>query len=216
MPVKKMTPTELHKRQMPYTAISNRVIESITNPVALAIYAYLITKPNSWIVRRSDILNHFESLGLDRYGKAMRDLKAMGLLVDEYIHEDGRLAGRRLVLLGCPEHTDNSMSGKPIIQTIDPLSNKVSTITTTDSNKDLYPFEDFWKLYPKRKDKGAAMKAWKKLSSEDKAKAIEVLPSYQFDTRDNGKWIKNPATWLNAGSFYDEDSTAVTQTRRTF
>lgn len=214
MPIKKLTGSELHKRGLNYTSISNAVVESITNPVALAIYCYLITKPHGWIVRRTDILSHFESLGLDRYSKAMRELKTAGLLIDEYIHEEGRMKGRRLVLLGYPEHADNSISGNPIIQTIDPLSNKGSTTVVTDTNNKLYPFEDFWQLYPKRKDKGAAMKAWSKLSVSDKEKAISVLPKYRFDTKDGGKWIKNPATWINAASFHDDESTA--DKRRTF
>ena len=211
MPIKKLTGSELHKRGLNYTSISNAVVESIANPVALAIYCYLITKPHGWIVRRTDILNHFESLGLDRYSKAMRELKTAGLLVDEYIHEEGRMRGRRLVLLGYPEDSDNSTSGNPIIQTIDPPSNKVSTTVVTDNrNKEL--FEEFWRGYPRKSAKGDALKAFKSLPTEDQEQAIKCLASFVFN--DDLKYIPYPASWLRSKRWLDEQD--VQETRRAY
>ena len=208
MPIKKLTGSELHKRGLNYTSISNAVVESIANPVALAIYCYLITKPHGWIVRRTDILNHFESLGLDRYSKAMRELKAAGLLVDEYIHEEGRMRGRRLVLLGYPEDSDNSTSGNPIIQTIDPLSNKVPTTVATDNiNKEL--FDTFWNWYPRKSAKGDAAKAFKALPPNEKQEAVDGVRIFQFST--DQKYIPYPASWIRSKRWLDEDSKAETK-----
>lgn len=85
----------------------------------------------------------------------------------------------------------------------------------TDKNKDLNPsvtdisFGQFWEAYPKKRGKGAAERAWKKIR-----KPTELLPEIlgaiasqknadQW-TRDGGQYIPNPATWLNERRWEDE------------
>lgn len=77
-----------------------------------------------------------------------------------------------------------------------------------------YPddFDRFWSWYPKRKGKGAALKAWKKLSAADKAAAIDraewVAGCWEHWDPDEQRrqFIQDPATWLNARGWEDEDS----------
>jgi uncharacterized protein YdaU (DUF1376 family) len=72
---------------------------------------------------------------------------------------------------------------------------------------DLFP--KFWKLYPNKKGKAAAEKAWKKLKvTEDLLALITqglakqcVSPGW---TKDNGQFIPHPATWLNGKRWEDE------------
>lgn len=67
-------------------------------------------------------------------------------------------------------------------------------------------FADFWKAYPKKKDKGHAEKAYAKVSEEDRGKILQALEwqkkSDQW-TRDGGKYIPYPATWLNGKGWDD-------------
>ena len=70
-------------------------------------------------------------------------------------------------------------------------------------------FEDFWKAYPKRVAKPAALKAWLKISpvNGDFEKIMEALDwakNSQQWKGDNGKFIPYPASWLNARRFEDE------------
>ena len=75
--------------------------------------------------------------------------------------------------------------------------------------KDLAVFEDFYKAYPKKKSKGQAEKTWNKLSpTNDLLKtmliAIEAAKTSEDWTKDNGKYIPHPSSWLNAKGWEDE------------
>lgn len=71
-------------------------------------------------------------------------------------------------------------------------------------------FDAFWKLYPKKQGKGAALKAWKKIKP-DKALFERIMTAVQDNLdrnqqwrRDNGQYIPNPSTWLNQQRWLDE------------
>lgn len=67
-------------------------------------------------------------------------------------------------------------------------------------------FEQFWKAYPKKKDKQKAKQAWHK----QKPPLDDVLfaLSWQRESaewkKEDGKYIKHPERYLNAGSWQDE------------
>jgi hypothetical protein len=67
-------------------------------------------------------------------------------------------------------------------------------------------FEDFWYKYPKKVGKQEAIKSWKK-AKPDILQVIDALnwqiPSKQWQQED-GKYIPNPATYLNQGRYMDE------------
>lgn len=74
-----------------------------------------------------------------------------------------------------------------------------------------YPndFEEFWKLYPRREGKAAALKSWQRLSMPQKRKAyvslktqISELIKRAGDMR--GNFCPLPATWINQGRFDDD------------
>ena len=70
-------------------------------------------------------------------------------------------------------------------------------------------FEDFWYKYPKKVGKQEAIKSWKK-AKPDILQVIDALnwqiPSKQWQQED-GKYIPNPATYLNQGRWMDEAPT---------
>ena len=61
-------------------------------------------------------------------------------------------------------------------------------------------FEEFWNHYPKKVDKGAALRAFRKAAkTEDVALIINGAEKYAEDPNlPEKQFIKNPATWLNA------------------
>lgn len=77
-------------------------------------------------------------------------------------------------------------------------------------------FDRFWKAYPKKVGKGEARKAFGKLKPTEKLTDQLVIAvgeqklSEQW-RRDNGRFIPNPATWLNQGRWGDELTPAVCQ-----
>ena len=75
--------------------------------------------------------------------------------------------------------------------------------------EDIYPFDEFWKAYPKKKAKEAAKKAWLKLKPDEtlgKAIITAVLKSANTTDwkKENGKYIPHPATYLNGKRWEDE------------
>lgn len=76
-----------------------------------------------------------------------------------------------------------------------------------DKNNTPTPFENFWKLYPKKTGKEYTSKVWERLTTEEQAMALSSLPAHlKLDqwTKDQGRFIPNPATWLNQKRFEDE------------
>lgn len=70
-------------------------------------------------------------------------------------------------------------------------------------------FDSFWKIYPRKIGKLAALKAWKKIKPspdmvEAIMKAIEEQAVCEQWSKDNGQFIPYPATWLNQGRWEDE------------
>ena len=71
-------------------------------------------------------------------------------------------------------------------------------------------FEQFWKAYPKKRAKGDAQKAWSKLKpnadlTDSILKAIEIQKISEDWTKENGKFIPYPASWLNGKRWEDEN-----------
>ena len=74
-----------------------------------------------------------------------------------------------------------------------------------------YPeaFENFWKAYPRKTGKGAALKSWKKIAPKNglAERITESVAQHcqSFDWRkDSGQFIPHPATFLNQRRWEDE------------
>lgn len=68
-------------------------------------------------------------------------------------------------------------------------------------------FETFWSMYPRKIAKGAALKAWLKLTPLDQQLAIDALPNHvkHWKLKQTEKeYICYPATWLNGWRWLDE------------
>jgi hypothetical protein len=81
-----------------------------------------------------------------------------------------------------------------------------------ESKKDTPPampagFVRFWEEYPKKTGKQAALRAWKRAKLPDIGTVIASLEAQKGSdqwTRDGGRYIPNPATWINQGRWEDE------------
>ena len=74
-------------------------------------------------------------------------------------------------------------------------------------------FSNFWSNYPKKKAKGDAEKAWKKVKPEEYDalfKGLEAVKLSEDWLKDEGKYIPFPATWLNGRRWEDETGTLFT------
>lgn len=63
---------------MPFELIDRETIQSIKNPISLAIWVYLQSKPDNWDVSEIEIRKNF-NIGKERYSIAMKELRDLGL-----------------------------------------------------------------------------------------------------------------------------------------
>ncbi|AQS50534.1 hypothetical protein PAEH1_01390 [Paenalcaligenes hominis] len=133
--IKKGSATLFHATGKPYSTISNKAVDAITNPDALAIWTFLQTKDNNWTVIGTWLQKRF-GIGRDRYSRAMSHLEALGLIKYETnrCKETGKLAGRRIIVNFEPvitEMPENPQVGE-------------STVRSTDKSENLQqPIKDF-------------------------------------------------------------------------
>lgn len=74
-------------------------------------------------------------------------------------------------------------------------------------------FTEFWAAYPKKVGKQYALKSWQKIrpDADLHEKIMQAVESQKRDEqwrRDNGRYIPNPATWLNGG-YWDNETGEV-------
>jgi len=65
-------------------------------------------------------------------------------------------------------------------------------------------FDLFWKTYPRKTAKGAARKAWDKLTEENRKAALAGAARFAADPNREETFTPYPATWLNAEQWEDE------------
>ncbi len=102
---------------------------------------------------------------------------------------------------GKAEHNNTRLNTK---------SNTDSMLPAEADSDSIYPsdFMKFWNLYPKKTGKGDALKSWKKLKPSDKLQTTILISvglhisSPQWK-KDKGRYIPNPATFLNQRRFDD-------------
>ncbi len=69
-------------------------------------------------------------------------------------------------------------------------------------------FEQFWKLYPKKKSRKDALKAWNKINPDAELQAVMITALAQHCvsrdwTKDAGQYIPMASTWLNGERWHD-------------
>jgi len=105
-------------------------------------------------------------------------------------------------------------ASEAIAQSKQPASEVLSLARSREKRrgekKENCAFDAFWQAYPKRKSRGQAEKAFAKINpSEQLMQAIlagiERAKTSEQWTRDKGKYIPHPATWLNAKGWEDEE-----------
>lgn len=79
-------------------------------------------------------------------------------------------------------------------------------------------FENFWKAYPKKVGKEAVIKTWKRKQLDPKfdeimAGLMALKQSKQW-TRDEGKYIPNPLTFINQGRWQDSIKVEISQPKQ--
>ena len=110
----------------------------------------------------------------------------------------------------------NQMISDDIRCTRNPIQSESNPNPNPNPNMRAEEFEKFWTAYPKKVGKQAALKAFEKVPKEAYPKlvpAVERQKKSQQWQREDGRFIPNPATWLNQGRWDDEAPETATEKR---
>jgi len=135
---------------------------------------------------------------------------------DQTVHRV--LAGRKLEMLApcyddastipTPSYDDASCLAVALPLPI-PKANTTPPLPPGGGNG-VYPadFLSFWEAYPKKKQKGSALRAWKRASARPPVQVMVDAIKAQAGTdqwkKEGGQFIPYPATWLNGRGWEDE------------
>lgn len=150
----------LHHVRRPYTNILNSTLNLIKDKSALAVFVYLSSKPEDWIVQKTEVAAHF-NCGRDSILKAFSYLKSLGLYASiPRKDETGKITNWEICLYEDPElnphhqNTENAICGeieakaapdKGFVQTTEnprsdksPPLQKKEVLQKKETNKDIY------------------------------------------------------------------------------
>jgi biotin operon repressor len=168
---------------------------------AKGLLAQLLSHAPGWRISQES-LGHSNGVGRDAIRTLINELLEAGYLArseDRERNEKGYLGGYT--------YTTQDPSAQPTLDkpTQDnPLhKNNIIKKNNLKNNERIYSdseFDSFWNHYPKKVDKGAALRAFKRaVKKQDPEDVIAGAKAYAEDPNlPEKQFIKNPATWLNA------------------
>ncbi|MDZ3990354.1 helix-turn-helix domain-containing protein [Pseudomonas sp. Teo4] len=164
----------------------------------------------------------FFGLSVSRVSEIISGLAERGLITIDQIRVGKRVVERRLRLSNPFDKpkTPSENAVNPFGKGGEPPSENTKGSNTSMSNtkrvKDLpvsgsevdAAFEQFWKLYPKKKSRKDAFKAWSKINPDADLQAVMtaalakhcISPDW---TKQGGQFVPNAATWLNGERWHD-------------
>ena len=164
---------------------------------AKGLLAQLLSHAPGWRISQES-LGRDNEIGRDAIRTLINELLNAGYLMrseDRERTEKGYLGGYTYTTQDPTQ--DNPTQDNPLHK------NNITKNTNIKNNERIYSdsqFEEFWNHYPKKVDKGAALRAFRKAAkNEDVALVIDGAKRYAEDANlPEKQYIKNPATWLNA------------------
>lgn len=183
---------------------------------AKAIYAYLASfagAASCCYPSRGKICSDL-GISSDTFSKYLKQLTDCGYLTVAQEKEHGRFSHNVYTLpdmvVPCPivSDTEDSGHGEMVCKSNSSKSNKNKKKNSTTKSS-ASGFVDFWAVYPKKKAKEAAKKAWDKLRPDEELRSV-ILQAVQDQSaspdwkKARGQYIPYPATWLNNRRWEDE------------
>jgi biotin operon repressor len=170
---------------------------------AKGLLAQLLSHAPGWRISQES-LGRDNGVGRDAIRTLINELLEAGYLM----RSEERERGEKGYLGGYTYTTqdptqDNPTQDNPLLKKNIIKKNILKNNERIIENFQNYHFEEFWETYPKKVDKGAALRAFRKAAkTQDLALIIEGAKRYAEDPNlPDKQFVKNPATWLNAESW---------------
>ena len=159
---------------------------------AKGLLAQLLSHSPGWRISQES-LGRDNGVGRDAIRTLINELLEAGYLM----RSEERERGDKGYLGGYTYTTQDPTQDTPLLKKTITKNKMIKNNERIYSESD---FESFWENYPKKVDKGAAIRAFRKaIKNLDPALVIDGAKAYAQDPNLPEKhFIKNPATWLNA------------------
>ena len=186
------------------------------------LLVFLLGKPDHWEVSTHHLIGQTKDClgkasGRDAVRGLIRELEQAGYLRIVLERADGGEFGGRSYTVSESPATDypGPVEPSPVNPPLVSIEgkqglNKAARIEKPMADKDMVEaFEVFWKLYPNKKSKKDARKAWEKLkpSAELRLTLMTALGNHRISrdwAKDDGQYVPMASTWLNGARWTDE------------
>ena len=165
---------------------------------AIGLLAQIMTHVPGWNMSINSLADR-NSVGRDQIRTAIAELEKFGYLTREQSREDGKFA-ETIWRTSDPIEKPLSENSTTVNPTTKNTITKEEQIKNNERTYSDSEFDSFWNNYPKKVDKGAAIRAFRKaIKNTDVKEIIDGARTYAEDPNlPDKQFIKNPATWLNA------------------
>ena len=188
---------------------------------ARGLLVFLLGKPDHWEVSTHHLIGQTKDClgkasGRDAVRGLIRELEQAGYLRIVLERADGGEFGGRSYTVSESPATDypGPVEPSPVNPPLVSIEgkqglNEAARIEKPMADKDMAEaFEVFWKLYPNKKSKKDARKAWDKLkpSAELRLTLMTALGNHRVSrdwTKDDGQYVPMASTWLNGERWTD-------------
>jgi hypothetical protein len=222
---------EMSKESIPFTQVCNKPLQHCTNLEALALWCHLQSRPENWVINPQQIRNHF-AIGKHKVYKLLNYLMRAKLLTRTVqtcakgtyvktsytllngsdfvnIQEDMECAHP---LPGLPELAEPDLDKPPTTnkrnkQIKEKEKTKLLSASSDAPPPDDVSFDDFWKIYPVKKNKVRTKKIWDKKKYSNIATLIcdDVARRKREEAQwRNPEFIPHPSTYLNNERWTDD------------
>ena len=216
------------KRETNFTMMSNVGLrDKRLSFKAKGLLAYMLSLPDDWVFYEEEITKHSTD-GKQSVRTGLKELQQLGYLIKNQSREKGKFAKVDWLLYDEPGNvdiqvflpqtekrsTDNPPTeNQPLLSTnVTKDLNKQITNNTKNNmpNKDssVSDFEAIWKLYPNKKGKPVALKAYKRaikngVTNEAIKNGVEQYVMEIERKRIAAEYVKHGSTWFNQECWAD-------------
>lgn len=198
-----------------FTVVHNRTIEDDRLSFrALGLLVFVLSKPDNWKTHVTHLATT-HSEGREAVRSALAELEACGYVERKWMRTEGEATPSMHYLVSelpaCPGIGNPENWAPRIRDAQEPATSKEGSkeVVNTDSQQTLSIdyFAAFWKVYPRKTEKGAARKAWSKAvkaAGGDPDRIVQGAYRYSLDPNRVDEYTKTPPRWLNAECWDDD------------
>ena len=189
--------------QVPNSAIRDPEI----SPNAFRLLAYLMSHKEGYELTYGQIERQ-TTLGRYAINEAIKILTDKGWLKTERTKKDNGQFGPTSFHILDPDAVDSSAgdssAGHSTMEQPTDIKNTNYLENTKDKEKHLKAFDEFWELYPKKKAKPDALRAWNKaIKRKSPDELLKLTKVYSEGKLPDMTYIPYPASWLNKELYED-------------